>query len=217
MADLVVAGASQLEVPLGGSQVERLVAYVRLMERWNTTYNLTAIRDPRAMVVQHVLDCVAAVAALDRKRGTGRGERVVDVGSGAGLPGLVIAMTSPNRLVTCVDSVGKKAAFMRQASATLGLKNVTVLHARVEDVSGQFDVVASRAFSSLSTLVATTRHLLGDCGIWMAMKGKAPEPEFAELERDVSFHVEPLVVPQLNAERCIVWLERAATASARLS
>jgi len=124
LADLVSRGAAELGLPLGRSEVHRLIAFVRLIERWNTTYNLTAVRDPRNMVVQHILDCLAAAAALGRRRGEGRGERLVDVGSGAGLPGVVIAIAFPDREITCIDSVGKKAAFITQAAGTLGLEQL---------------------------------------------------------------------------------------------
>jgi len=215
LADLVSRGVAELALPLGPTEVRRLIAFVRLIERWNTTYNLTAVRDPRNMVVQHILDCLAAAAALGRRRGEGRGERLVDVGSGAGLPGVVIATVFPHREITCIDSVGKKAAFVTQAAGALGIRNVKALHARVERIADQFDVIASRAFASLSAFVGATDHLLKDSGTWMAMKGKAPDDELAEVAGRLTFHVEPLIVPRLSADRCVVWLERRLEASAR--
>jgi 16S rRNA (guanine527-N7)-methyltransferase len=215
LADLLCRGANDLALALSEAEVARLIAYVRLIERWNATYNLTAIRDPREMVVQHLLDCLAAAAALERRRAGGAGERLVDVGSGAGLPGLVIAMMSPAREVTCVDSVGKKAAFITQAVGVLGLKNAHAVHGRIEKLVDRFDIVASRAFASLGELVAATSHLLKDSGTWMAMKGKTPRAELLELGEGFEFHVEPLRVPALAADRCIVWLRRGAEASAR--
>lgn len=207
LADLVSRGAATLAMSLTAAQVDRLVAYVRLIERWSATYNLTAIRDPRDMVTQHILDCLAAAAALFRRRGRPPGERLLDVGSGAGLPGIVIGVVAPEREVVCVDSVGKKTAFITQAAGTLGLKNVAALHQRVETLAGsRFDVVASRAFSSLHDFVAATRHLLDERGTWMAMKGKAPSAELKDL-KGLTFHVEPLSVPGLNADRCIVWIQ----------
>ncbi|MEP7225466.1 MAG: 16S rRNA (guanine(527)-N(7))-methyltransferase RsmG [Actinomycetota bacterium] len=204
-------------MPLSGSQIERLIAYVRLIEKWNATYNLTAIRDPLAMVSHHLLDCLAAAEALLRRRGHPGVERVLDVGSGAGLPGIVIAVVAPEREVVCIDSVGKKAAFITQAAASLGLKNVVARHERVGNVRGQhFDVIASRAFASLRAFVVETRHLLADEGVWMAMKGKVPQAELAELS-GVTFHVEPLQIPELGADRCVIWLAPASgEASARL-
>ncbi|HEV7577867.1 MAG TPA: 16S rRNA (guanine(527)-N(7))-methyltransferase RsmG [Caldimonas sp.] len=208
LADRVARGAVALSMPLPGPQVDRFVAYVRLIERWNATYNLTAVRNPRDMVAQHILDCLAATAALLRRRGAVTGERLLDVGSGAGLPGLVIAAMAPEHEIVCIDSVGKKAAFITQAAGVLGLKNVTVLHGRVESIADQaFDVVASRAFASLADFVAATRHVLSsETGCWMAMKGKPPIEELQALNNAV-FHVEPLHVPEFDAERCIVWIE----------
>ena len=213
LADLVSTGAAELAIPLADAAVDRLVAYVRLIEHWNATYNLTAVRDPRDMVTQHILDCLAAAAALARRRG-GSGDRLIDVGSGAGLPGIVIAIASPHRDVICVDSVGKKAAFITQAAGTLGLKNVKAIHGRIASVGGRFDIVASRAFASLNEFVTASAHLLKDAGVWMAMKGKQPAEELLELEPGLTFHVEPLVVPNLAADRCLVWLQREE-ASAR--
>jgi 16S rRNA (guanine527-N7)-methyltransferase len=216
LAGLVSRGAATLAVPLAKSQVGRLVAYVRLIERWNATYNLTAIRQPRDMVVQHILDCLAATAALARRRGDGSGERLLDVGSGAGLPGIVIAIAATEREVVCIDSVGKKAAFITQAAGALGLKNVSAVHGRVESLArGRFDVIASRAFASLADFVAATRPLLKQRGTWMAMKGKMPDAELADLA-GLTFHVEPLQVPELSAERCLVWIDSPEEASTRL-
>ena len=206
LALCIATGATSLALPLDPGQVSSLVAYLRLIERWNATYNLTSIRDPRAMATQHVLDCLAATAALRRRREHGDRRQLADVGSGAGLPGLVIGIALPDTSVVCIDSVGKKAAFILQAAGTVGARNVAALHARVEKISKrEFDVVASRAFASLAEFVARTRHLVSDNGEWMAMKGKAPSDEIAALT-DVAAEVEPLVVPDLAAERCVVWM-----------
>ena len=213
LADLLTRGAAELALPLARAAAEQLTAYVRLISRWNATYNLTAVRDPRDMTVQHILDCLAAAAALRRRRGE-RGE-LLDVGSGAGLPGVVIALALPHMRVTCVDSVGKKAAFVTQAAGALRLKNLNAVHARVESMNDRFDVVASRAFASLRQFTAATRHLMQDSGAWMAMKGKVPNEEIAELDDSLTFHVEPLRVPELCADRCIVWIEPRHEASAR--
>jgi 16S rRNA (guanine527-N7)-methyltransferase len=205
LAALIVGGAPGLEVSLTSAQVDLLVAYVRLIGRWNAAYNLTAVREPRAMVVQHILDCLAVIAPLRRRLAAVAGCRLLDVGSGAGLPGLVIAAVEPQLGVTCVDSVGKKAAFITHAAGALGLKNLSVQHRRVEDMPDErFDVVASRAFASLGDFFGSTRRLLAEGGSWMAMKGKVPSDEIAALP-DVTFHVEPLVVPGLDAARCLVW------------
>jgi 16S rRNA (guanine527-N7)-methyltransferase len=214
LAQLLSTGAAQLDMPLSAADVGRLISYVHLVERWNTSYNLTAIREPRQMVTHHLLDCLAAAAALVRRRGPGHGERVADVGSGAGLPGIVIALACPDREVTCVDSIGKKAAFITQATAALALKNVRIVHSRIEDMSDSFAVVASRAFASLGDFVKATSDVLNRSGTWMAMKGKVRQAEFEELGPQFRFHVEPLTVPHLAAERCLVWIQRTE-ASAR--
>ncbi len=209
LAQHVASGGETLGITLATQQIDRLVTYVRLLQRWSVTYNLTAVRDPRDMVVLHILDCLAAAAALLRHRDSSRADRLLDVGSGAGLPGLVIATVAPAVEIVCVDSVGKKAAFITQAAGVLGLKNVRVLHCRVEAiVEGAFDVVASRAFAPLGNFVASTKHLLADGGTWMAMKGKVPKTELEAL-RELMFHVEPVAVPGLEAVRCVVWISRA--------
>lgn len=205
LAALIGAGAETLGLPLSVTQAERLVAYIRLIEHWNGAYNLTAVREPRAMAVQHILDCLAVVAPLRRRLGAVTGARLLDVGSGAGLPGVVIAAVEPALELVCVDSVGKKAAFITHAAGVLGLKNLSAQHRRVQDVSAApFDVVASRAFASLADFFAATRPLLRESGVWMAMKGKLPEAELAALP-EVAFHVEPIAVPGLGADRCLVW------------
>lgn len=203
----LVAGALSLGVPLDAAQTDRLLAYLGLLSKWNRVVNLTAVRDPAAMLTHHLLDCLAVVAPL-RRHGAPR--RLLDAGSGAGLPGLVIAVVMPEVEVTCVDAVGKKAAFVKQAATELGLSSVTALHNRVEAMEGRFDVVASRALSSLSDFVTTTRLRLTAGGVWLAMKGRVPTEEIAALGEGIRvFHVEPLSVPGLNAERCLVWMKPA--------
>lgn len=185
----------------------RLEAFLALLAKWNAAYNLTAVRDPAQMRLQHLADCLAAVGPLRRQLG-GRAARIVDVGSGGGLPGVVLACADPQWDVTCVDAVGKKAAFVRQVAAELALPNLHAAHARAEALrSPPFDVVTSRAFASLSDFVNLTRPLLAASGVWMAMKGKRPDDELAALPPTTEvFHVEPLTVPGLDAERCLVWM-----------
>ncbi len=192
-------------MPLADQQVASFVAYLRLIERWNATYNLTSVRDVRSMATQHVADCLAATSVLAVRRSPERRKRLADIGSGAGLPGIVIAVALPETEVVCVESVGKKAAFLRQVVATLRADNVTALHMRAEQLSGRFDVVASRALTSLVEFVAITRHLLADNGEWMAMKGKVPTEEI-DAASDVEVSVDRLQVPGLDAERCVVWM-----------
>ncbi len=192
---------------LPDAAIDRLVGYVRLLERWNATYNLTAIRDPSGIVVHHVLDSLAAAAALARHRPLGTTHRLLDVGTGAGLPGFVIAAACPELEVLCVDRVAKKTAFVTHAAASLGLHNLKAFHTAVEAMEEpQCDVIASRALGSLRDLVSGSRHLLAPKGgEWMAMKGKPPLKEIGELQ-GLRVVLEPVHVPQLDAERCIVWM-----------
>jgi 16S rRNA (guanine527-N7)-methyltransferase len=183
-----------------------------LIAKWTKVYNLTAVRDADEMLTHHLLDSLAVIAPLRRelvKLGlpTDRSYKLLDVGSGAGLPGIVIAITCPEVSVTCVDTVAKKAAFIQQVSANLKLSNLKGLHARVESLTEPFDVVCSRAFASLVDFTTWSQSALADHGVWMAMKGKHPDQELALLPENVKvFHVEQLQVPGLDAERCIIWM-----------
>ena len=204
------AGLDQLGLTLAASQVDQLLAFLDLLQKWNRVYNLTAVRAPTEMLTHHLLDSLAAVPPLRRHTG-GKITRLLDVGSGGGLPGVVIAISCPEVEVSCVDTVGKKAAFIQQVAATLKLPNLRGLHARVESLGteegGGFDVVCARAFASLPDFTVWSKVALKRGGVWMAMKGKYPDDEIARLAADIDmFHVEPLVVPGLDAERCIVWL-----------
>ena len=189
-------------------QQAELAAFLALLQRWNATYNLTALRDPAQMITHHLADCLAVVEPMRRQVGARTTVRLLDVGSGGALPGAVLAIMLPGLEVTCVDAVGKKAAFVRQVAVELGLRNLRAEHARVEAMVGPgWDVVASRAFASLADFVRLTRPRLAENGTWMAMKGKRPAEELAELPKDIDvFHVEPLTVPGLDAERCLVWM-----------
>ncbi|HEY9095535.1 MAG TPA: 16S rRNA (guanine(527)-N(7))-methyltransferase RsmG [Hydrogenophaga sp.] len=203
-------GLQSLGLALEEAQVSQLLDYLALLQKWNKVYNLTALRDPAEMLTHHLLDSLAAVGPL-RRQTDGQPVRLLDVGSGGGLPGVVIAIVCPQIDVSCVDTVGKKAAFIQQAAATLKLPNLRGVHARVETLTaeqgGGFDVVCSRAFASLVDFTAWSRAALKPGGVWMAMKGKHPEEELAALPPTVAvFHVEQLQVPGLDAERCIVWM-----------
>jgi 16S rRNA (guanine527-N7)-methyltransferase len=192
-----------------GETDPRLRAYLALLQKWNKAYNLTAVRDAAQMQVQHLADCLAVVLPLQR-HAAGRALRILDVGSGGGLPGVVLAISKPDWDVTCVDTVGKKAAFVRQVAGELVLPNLHSAHARVEQLAAPpFDVITARAFASLAGLVEGTRALLHADGVWMAMKGKRPDDEIAALPADIAvFHVEPLTVPGLDAERCLIWMRK---------
>jgi 16S rRNA (guanine527-N7)-methyltransferase len=207
--------AATLTLPLSSEQADVLIAYLALLQRWNGTYNLTAVRDPAQMLTQHLADCLTVIGPLRRACGDAPC-RLLDVGSGGGLPGIVIAALNPAIDVTCVDAVGKKAAFVRQVTAELRLRNLHAEHARVEQLkTAPFDVVTSRAFASLADFVRLTRSHLAANGLWMAMKGKYPADELAALPAGVDvFHVEQLAVPGLAAERCLVWMRRRAESAA---
>lgn len=211
-ADAIAGCARVLGLALDRGRCEHLAAFGALLQHWGRTYNLTAIRDGEQLLTHHLADCLAAVAPLERhlagrRVAEGAQPTLLDVGSGGGLPGVVLAMACPHLDVTCVDAVGKKAAFVRQVAAELGLPNLHAEHARVEAMAGHFDVVASRAFASLADFCALTRARLADGGVWLAMKGQRPDTEAAALPPDVTmFHVEPLVIPGLDAERCLVWM-----------
>lgn len=205
---ILASGAAALGLEPSNAQIDTLLAYLEMLGKWNWVYNLTAVRDPSHMVEQHLLDCLGVVAPLRRWSGGGA-KRVLDVGSGAGLPGVVIATLCTDFDVTCVDAVGKKASFVRQVAAELGLRNLHSLHARVESLEGAaFDIITSRAFATLAEFSALTRHLLAPGGIWLAMKGKHPADEIETLPAQIDlFHVEQVHVPGLAADRCLVWMQ----------
>lgn len=219
---LLREGAVALGLSLSDRQVQGLLDYLALIQKWNKVYNLTAVRDPQEMLTHHVLDSMAVLRPLQsqlsqmaapRATSAAAAGRMLDVGSGAGLPGVVVAIAMPQVQVDCVDAVAKKAAFVQQAAAALQLNNLRALHARVEDLHDAYDVVSSRAFASLDDFTRWSAHVLAPGGVWMAMKGKRPGQELAALPQAVDvFHVEPVTVPGLGAERCIVWMRHGAVA-----
>ena len=199
-------GATALGLNLSAAQHAQLLAYLDLLAKWNKVYNLTAVRDPAEMLTHHLLDSLAVIAPLVRHT-QGGAARVLDVGSGGGLPGVVIAICCPEMSVACVDAVAKKAAFVQQAAGVLGLSNLRGVHARVESITEPYDVITSRAFATLADFTQWSAGSLGEDGVWMAMKGKHPADEMAGLPPSVAvFHVEQLTVPGLNAERCLIWM-----------
>ena len=209
------AGSEALALGLTEAQVTLLMDFLALLQKWNKVYNLTAVRDPQEMMTHHLLDSLAAVALLRRhvaglqQGGAASPVKLLDVGSGGGLPGVVFAICCPDVDVSCVDTVGKKAAFIQQAAVALKLRNLHGVHARVETLTTPFDIISCRAFASLPDFVTWSRAaLVAPHGVWLAMKGKHPEDEIAALPADVSvFHVEQLTVPGLDAERCIIWMQ----------
>lgn len=204
LAAQLAAGVAELGVDVGPEAQKKLLAYLELMAKWNRVYNLTALRSPGEWVTHHLLDSLSVLPHV-------HGPRVVDVGSGAGLPGLVLAVARPDWQIVSVEAVDKKATFQRQAAAELALANLRIEGCRVEEVSLDpgADTVVSRAFSSLADFVGLTRHLLKGGGQWAAMKGRLPEDEMRALPDDVQVsRIAELKVPGLNAERCVVLMNQ---------
>ena len=204
LADVLKQGINSLKLDLGDDQVEKLLDYLALLNKWNAVYNLTSVRDPMQMVTLHVLDSLAAVPAF-----AGAGN-VLDVGAGGGLPGMVLAISRPDMKVSMIDTVHKKTAFLNQVKAELGLANVTVYTKRVEqlEVKTKFDVITSRAFADLSDFVNWSGHLLQEGGRFIALKGTAPAEERERLPEPWKVQkLEPLEVPGLDAERHLVFIQ----------
>jgi 16S rRNA (guanine527-N7)-methyltransferase len=200
----LVAGTSALHLTLDVGAIERLLDYVELLVRWNAAYNLTAVRDPAEMVTRHLLDSLAIVPHVS-------GATLADLGSGAGLPGIPLAIAAPGREILLVDSNGKKARFLREAVRKLALERTRVAESRVENVAGTFDCITARAFASLGDMLAWGGHLLAPNGRWLALKGRFPDDELAAVPH--AFEVEKAIaldVPGLDAERHLVILKRRA-------
>ena len=216
-------GIESLSLNVSEPQQRQLLSYMALIQKWNKVYNLTALRQAQEILTHHLLDSLSAVSPLlghiaKTKGDANAGIELLDVGSGGGLPGVVIAICCPNIRVTCVDTVSKKAAFVQQVAASLRLSNLRGVHARVESLTGPYDVVCSRAFASLPDFVSWSAAALSDGGVWMAMKGKLPEAEMAGLPSFAEvFHVEQLQVPGLEADRCMVWMKKPTTLSTQAS
>ena len=218
LASKLRVGLAELDLVLSDAQVAALLDYLALIQKWTKVYNLTAVRDPDEMLTHHLLDSLAVIAPLrlqmtnfGLRADAGSALRLLDVGSGAGLPGVVIAICCPDIQVECVDTVGKKAAFIQQVAVTLKLPNLRGVHARVESLTDRYQVISSRAFASLLDFTNWSIKALAEQGVWMAMKGKHPADEMAALPSGVDvFHVEQLVVPGLDAERCVVWMRLAS-------
>ncbi|MGA9421204.1 MAG: 16S rRNA (guanine(527)-N(7))-methyltransferase RsmG [Rhodanobacteraceae bacterium] len=201
---LLTGGLVELDLDIPQSGIERLFDYLELLQRWNATYNLTAVRDPPQMVSRHLLDSLAIARFVE-------GETLADLGSGAGLPGIPLAIANPARRVTLVDSNGKKARFLREVMRVLDLRNANVAECRVESLGGEFDCVTARAFASLADMLDRGGHLLAPDGIWLAQKGRVAQDECDAVR--APFHVAEmhrLCVPGLDAERHVVVIRRAA-------
>lgn len=203
----------QIDFSLNTQQLDAIEQYLQLLHKWNKAYNLTAIRDPQAMLSHHVLDCLAVVPLLLRQVAAHKvyTKRILDVGSGGGLPGVLLAICLPDWQIDCVDTVGKKAAFIQQVATSLGLKNLCSIHARVEYLAQTqpepYSIICARAFASLPDFVLGSETVLHPHGMWMALKGRYPDDEIAELPQSVTvLEIKKVEVPQLDADRCIVWM-----------
>jgi 16S rRNA (guanine527-N7)-methyltransferase len=196
-------GIAALGLALPAGAVERLLAYQALLQRWNGTYNLTAVRDPAEMVTRHLLDSLAILPHV-------QGATLADLGTGPGLPGIVLAIAAPGRQILLVDSNGKKVRFLREAIRTLGLDGVRAVQSRVEEVEGSFDCITARAFASLADMLGWGGHLLAPDGIWLAMKGKPADEELPGIPAGFELRTRhALHVPGLDAERHLLVLGRA--------
>ena len=201
MSTALAQGLAELGIDLPAAAQDKLLAFRDLLLKWNKTYNLTALRDPEQAISHHLLDSLAILPHVGP-------EALLDVGSGGGLPGIPLAIARAELSVRMVDTVQKKTTFLQQAAIQLGLKNVTVDHARVETLSGQYAQISSRAFAELKLFVELTRHLLAPSGRWLAMKGVRPDDEIAALPADIVVdQIIPLHVPGLDAERHLIILK----------
>lgn len=202
LENALTAGLREMKIALGAEQEARLLAYLELIGKWNRTYNLTAIHEPERMLTHHLLDSLAILPMLEPTP-------LLDVGSGAGLPGIPLAIARPELAVTLLDSSQKRCGFMRQAAIQFALNNVTVVHARAEDFHPEnpFPQIVSRAFSDLSEFVRVTHHLLAEGGHWLAMKGLYPDEEISMLVGARACRHDRLHVPGLDAERHIIVME----------
>ncbi len=205
LTTMLADGVASMGLPISNDQIDKMISYLALLSKWNSVYNLTAVRDPREMVKQHLLDSLSAAHAFTSAK------NVLDVGAGGGLPGMILAITFPGVRISMIDTVSKKTAFLTQAKAELGLANVTVHTGRVEvlEVAQKFDIITSRAFSELNNFVNWSGHLLADGGRFIAMKGVAPDEEIGRLPAGWEVEqVEPLSVPGLKAERHLVYIKK---------
>lgn len=191
------AGITELGLEVSDEQQNLLLAFVRLIEKWNKSYNLTAIRSREEILQLHILDSLAILPFVS-------GEKIIDVGTGAGLPGIPLAILMSDVQFTLVDSNSKKTRFVRQVVLELQLQNIEVVHSRIESLGRdeEYDLVLSRAFASLSEIINLTEYLLHPEGVLLAMKGQVPESELKKINRVYS--VSPIVVPGVEAERCVV-------------
>ncbi|OMG93186.1 16S rRNA (guanine(527)-N(7))-methyltransferase RsmG [Achromobacter xylosoxidans] len=214
MAGRLSHAFGQLGLQADAAAAAKLLDYLAQMQRWNRTYNLTAIRDPQQMLVQHLFDSLAAVGPFSEALGApGTPAKIYDVGSGGGLPGVVLAVMRPEWSVTCIDAVEKKTAFVQQMSGALALPNLQARHARIETLEpAHCNIVTSRAFASLEDFAMLAGRHVDNDGTLVAMKGKVPDDEIQALHARGEWqvdHIQPLQVPELQAERCLIWMRRS--------
>ena len=195
--EILTDGLAFLALDTNPEKQELLLHFIALIEKWNKAYNLTAVREREAMVRLHILDSLAILPHL-------YGKRLIDIGTGAGLPGIPLAIYRPDMEFVLLDSNAKKTRFVQQAILELRLKNVSVIHSRVEDYrpTEGFDTVVCRAFSNMGSIMQLTAHLLNEDGLLLAMKGQQPDDELEALSQP--YHIVPIVVPHVEAERCLV-------------
>jgi 16S rRNA (guanine527-N7)-methyltransferase len=200
--DLLIDGLQRMALKLSDQMIDQLMTYLNLVEKWNRVYNLTAIRERDQMIKLHFLDSLSILNHVHVKN-------ILDVGSGAGFPGIVLAITKPELKVTVMDSVNKKTTFMQQVKSELALTNLDVVNSRVEDYQPitLFEAVTSRAFSNLKNMMSLTQHTLQKEGVWLAMKSKDVKEELEEFEKN-QYTLIPLEVPFINAERYLVILKK---------
>jgi len=206
LGQVLADGIAEMHLDVPAAQQQQLLDYLALMNKWNSVYNLTSLRDPMQMVTHHLLDSLAAVPAFAGAK------NVLDVGAGGGLPGVVLAICRPDMKVSMIDTVHKKTAFLKQVKAELELANVTVYTMKVQElgVSDKFDVITSRAFADLSDFLEWSGHLLLDGGKFIALKGTAPAEEQERIPAAWKISgLQPLQVPRLGAERHLVFAERS--------
>jgi len=200
--DLLIEGLQRMDLKLSDQVIDQLMTYLNLVEKWNRVYNLTAIRERDEMIKLHFLDSLSILNHVHVKN-------ILDVGSGAGFPGIVLAITKPELKVTVMDSVNKKTTFMQQVKSELSLTNLDVVNSRVEDYQPTtlFEAVTSRAFSNLKNMMSLTQHTLQKEGVWLAMKSKDVREELEAFEKN-QYTLIPLEVPFINAERYLVILKK---------
>ena len=200
--DLLIEGLQRMDLKLSDQVIDQLMTYLNLVEKWNRVYNLTAIRERDEMIKLHFLDSLSIFNHVHVKN-------ILDVGSGAGFPGIVLAITKPELKVTVMDSVNKKTTFMQQVKSELALTNLDVVNSRVEDYQPitLFEAVTSRAFSNLKNMMSLTQHTLQKEGVWLAMKSKDVKQELEAFEKN-QYTLIPLEVPFIDAERYLVQLKK---------